>query len=431
MDVVLYIMVQLFLFSLPLLAIELSIAMHDQKKKCFPIRLCITTTLYFVFSLFIVGLIYRGRIYYTNDFMYIAIFCFSFLLIWLCFDIRLIDIVFITTCAYAVQHIGYSVGAILYLIMDIESLNVRYIVSSFSGQVIIGVVFYYFYKKNYMYARENKDKDIRILALAIINLFLTIYLSNLVTATTENGPIEIFLICKIYAIICCTLVIIIEFMVFKLNIFEKKNSYMEQIIQTQGAQAQLTKDSIEIINRKCHDIKYQMRALQIIDDPEKRKVYIDELQKAISIYDSIYRTENEVLNLIIREKQLICKEYDIQFSCMADGEILAFFEFDDLYVLFSNALDNAIESVLKESDLEKRIISLKIGSRSGVEFIHLENYCNDNIIFDKGKPKTTKDNKKNHGFGIMSMEYICDKYDGEMIMQYENNTFYLDLFFNQ
>lgn len=45
---------------------------------------------------------------------------------------------------------------------------------------------------------------------------------------------------------------------------------------------------------------------------------------------------------------------------MVDGSMLNFMKTTDVYALFGNLMDNAIESVIKEEDDEKRIISISV-----------------------------------------------------------------------
>ena len=41
----------------------------------------------------------------------------------------------------------------------------------------------------------------------------------------------------------------------------------------------MTADTIENINRKCHDLKHQIRALKSMDDGKEKNEYLEELEK--------------------------------------------------------------------------------------------------------------------------------------------------------
>lgn len=98
----------------------------------------------------------------------------------------------------------------------------------------------------------------------------------------------------------------------------------------------------------------------------------------------------------------------------------------DIFSLFSNALDNAIECV-SEYDDDKRIISLKVIRQEKITLISIENYCDKEIVYDGGLPVTTKKDKNLHGFGLKSIDYIVRKYDGVVKIKTENNMFSLTI----
>ena len=64
----------------------------------------------------------------------------------------------------------------------------------------------------------------------------------------------------------------------------------------------------------------------------------------------------------------------ISFTSMADGECLSFMRTRHIYALFSNALDNAVEAVMRVSSPEKRVISLHIRQLSSEVEIAVMNY---------------------------------------------------------
>lgn len=87
---------------------------------------------------------------------------------------------------------------------------------------------------------------------------------------------------------------------------------------------------------------------------------------------------------------------------MVDGTALNKMKSSDIFSLFSNALDNAIEGVLEYGD-DKRVISLKVMKQGKITAGNIENYCDKEIVYDSGFPITTKKNKNVHGFGLKSI----------------------------
>lgn len=94
----------------------------------------------------------------------------------------------------------------------------------------------------------------------------------------------------------------------------REGELLEQVIRVMGEQQQLSRESMDIINRKCHDIKHQLRALMEMEDGVERRKYLEEIRGAMSIYDAVYQTGNAALDTVLREKALLCQEYEIKFS---------------------------------------------------------------------------------------------------------------------
>ena len=112
---------------------------------------------------------------------------------------------------------------------------------------------------------------------------------------------------------------------------------------------------------------------------------------------------------------------------MGDGSRLEFMDNMDIYALFGNALDNAIESVIQEEREEDRVISFRIGSIGNVLGIHFENHVGHPVKLQNGLPVTEKADKRYHGFGVLSMKRIAEKYGGNLRVHVEEQRFCLDI----
>jgi sensor histidine kinase regulating citrate/malate metabolism len=95
----------------------------------------------------------------------------------------------------------------------------------------------------------------------------------------------------------------------------------------------------------------------------------------------------------------------------------------DICNIFGNALDNAIESVLRINDKEKRLIHVTVSQLNDFVMIRIENYFEGELKQDGNEYVTTKDDSRNHGYGIKSIKYTADKYDGAVHINAENNWF--------
>ena len=180
---------------------------------------------------------------------------------------------------------------------------------------------------------------------------------------------------------------------------------------------------IERINEHCHDIKHQIHDISSSMDNESLKEYLGSVEDHVMVYDMAIRTGNKALDTVLMEKGLRCKEKKIQWICMADGSRMSFMKPCDIYAIFGNLIDNAIEAAEKIEDTEKRVINVRVTTHEALMMIEVENFYEGDVHFEGKLPVTTKHNRKEHGYGVRSVEYIAGTYGGTFTMQAENQIF--------
>ncbi len=362
-------------------------------------------------------------------FLYLGYAVITVLPIFISYDLSILEIVFVIAGGYATQHMCYALLRIL-LYITRQSLEVEGILRIFTQYFLYVLWAWLIYL---LLVKKNQDKDglrsedIRIaifaLVLAVAAVGLSVFYSY-----PQNAPVNIYtaVLCPAYGFLCCMLVLSMEYYVLRENRMKKEQEIMEQLLQLANAQQKSSKETIDIINIKCHDLKHQLKTFAEMEDRRDRTEYMKEVQQAVSIYDAIFHTGCEALDYILREKSLIFNEYKVAFSCMADGTLINFMHPADIYSLMGNALDNAIERVLLEKE-EERSISLHIKKHQDMFLIRLENRCSIVPEFQDGLPVTGKKNKRYHGFGVKSIRYIAEKYHGEMFMNVRDGKFILNV----
>ncbi len=215
---------------------------------------------------------------------------------------------------------------------------------------------------------------------------------------------------------------------FRKSSMKEELELVHLLLQKEQEQYRLSKENIAIINQKCHDLKHQIRAIRQVSD-EEREQYLQEVEESIRIYESIVQTGNEVLDTILTEKSLYCKERGITISCVADGKLLSFINNMDLYSLFGNAVDNAIEAVEQFEEEEKRQIDVLVYRQQNFLVVNIINPMQETLVLENEMPVTTKRDKNLHGFGVRSMRYIVKKYDGFFNFSQEDGCFSLKFLF--
>lgn len=227
--------------------------------------------------------------------------------------------------------------------------------------------------------------------------------------------------------LACVSVIWSEYQMLFRSRLEHEREVAERLLAEHDRQLRVSRENIEAINIKCHDLRHQIRALSSGNAAVDGAV-LEDLARTVRMYDSSVQTGNQALDTILTEKRLLCESRQITLTCIADGEALGMMAAADIYSLFGNALDNAIEAVGQLDDAARRSITLVVRRTMGCASVHVENYCAAApALGPDGLPATTKEDQTNHGFGVRSMRGIAEKYGGTFSVKAGDDTFAVDV----
>ena len=409
---------------------------RQENKWLFPVGMIVFSLLAQIYVLYVLELtkrVFGIWIGAVNIAWYVLLSAMTVFWMYRCFEMTKADAIFLGAGAYSLQHMEYVV---------INEVVARGLCNQLLSQLVLygmlcAFTTLFFYSIFYRIFRvklkesggrifEDTSNNIAFCGMLFVLVYLatfmcqTIFVGNSYTYEHVNymGATVDFLI--------CILLLWVQHGILQIRNINQEKEIVEHLLYERKRQYELSRENIETINHKCHDLKLQIRALEHVSEGE-RSNYIRELEDAIGIYDAVVETGNEVVNTIISEKALICGRRDIRLSCMVDASHLDFMSTLDIYALLGNALDNAIESVSRYADKDKRIISLTICAVGADLSIHINNYCEDNVVFTDGLPMTTKRNKDYHGFGMKSMRHLAKKYGGSMATSIADNMFTLQI----
>ena len=198
---------------------------------------------------------------------------------------------------------------------------------------------------------------------------------------------------------------------------------VQKTLETQYQQYKQSRESIDLINMRYHDMKHQIQYLRSEQDADKRNEFLDMMEKEIKTFEVQNKTGNPVLDTILTGKSLYCYKHGITMTSVADGKLLDFMDAFDISNIFGNALDNAIESAMAIEDKEKRLIHVTVSQVNDFVMIRIENYYEGQLRTDGDNFLTTKNDEKYHGYGIKSIKYTANKYDGAVYINTDNNWF--------
>lgn len=223
----------------------------------------------------------------------------------------------------------------------------------------------------------------------------------------------------IYTFIAMAGIIIINVISVFLLIMEQK--LYEQKMRQQvmlSAYQQKEKDIESILDmqkqnsKQRHDIKNVLILISELIQDEKYSKALEVLDKYSTGYKNINVTEivsnNIVLNYLLNRKINECRNNGIDMGCYVLGNIEGIDDMD-LYILLENLCDNAIEAARQ---CNNSTIRLQISEDKDKLYIDIGNTTSGNVLKSNPDMNTTKKDKDLHGFGIMNIRDIIDKYNG-------------------
>lgn len=190
-------------------------------------------------------------------------------------------------------------------------------------------------------------------------------------------------------------------------------SELNLLYERQRQQYQVARQNVQIINKRCHELKVQIANLRKLSPEEVPQERIDEAERAARLYDANRNTGNEVLDVVLTEKSLLCESRGIQLNAVANGSCLGFFEAGDLYALFANALDHAVESSVQASRPECRVIDLLVCVRQGFVVV--------NIISPLRPPEQQA--SRSAQYELKVIRRIVQKYKGTLTLEEQGEFF--------
>lgn len=327
---------------------------------------------------------------------------------------------YLVTCSYTTQHLSRTCVNIIELLLPNNKYYFDIIYCLICWTIVYPACYLIF---------ENKQKNNELtisnkyqLVIGSIPITFCIFLNSFGSAKIESNIAK--LIFDIFVLTTTFLSLFLEYLMTRGKNVEQENIKIKKMLNEQKEQYLFEKQLIDLVNTKAHDLKYQMN-----DNGMYSLETIKNTKRLIGDYDASYNTGLSPLDIILTKKSRECNRHQITLTCMVNGECLLFIEEIDLYSLFGNIIDNAIEASRKIEDKNERSITLTVVKKEGFVLIHESNYYVGNLNMENNIPITTKKDTDYHGYGIKSIKLICDKYEGSFKITLDKNIFNLDIIF--
>lgn len=357
------------------------------------------------------------------------IIIFVFLQIWISYKVFFWDAFYILVFVISFQKLEFSIYMIVaemieFIFNSTPSISIYNLLINYILYILLCIYVRHIFLKKWKEIRIQRESRFALILVLIIFGLNTLVNFYIWSHDPYANVGSVMIAMRLNGIIFYLVTFYMLFNLLDRRELETENSVLKAISRQRMSQYSFSQDLISTINIKSHDLRKQIRYLK--KNKSERTELLEELENSIEDYGLLVHTENETLNIILTEKSMVCKQEGIPFSCIADGKGMEFMKKLDIYTLFANLMDNAIEASRATKPYHCGI-ELIVKKKNNFISIREENYYTGNVVIHDGIPVTTKKDINYHGFGIKSMYQIVEKYDGNISIKTNHNKFLVNI----
>lgn len=176
--------------------------------------------------------------------------------------------------------------------------------------------------------------------------------------------------------------------------------------------------------KREHEYKNELMVISSLlkqNKLDKLHTLLDQYNNEIAHNIDAIDTNHVIVNAILNTKLQEAREKGIVFVLKINDLSTLKMKDEDIVVILSNMLNNAIEAC--ENCSGKRIIRVKAVKEGETTIFSVINTIHEIPHFIDGRFRTTK-GEQFHGMGIENIKEIVSKYDGTCVIRYDREQFY-------
>lgn len=210
--------------------------------------------------------------------------------------------------------------------------------------------------------------------------------------------------------------------IYRENLARIQSDYLK----TQLDILQDLKEKEENVHKLRHDLKNHLTIIEGLcaqGQYEEVLSYSNQLNGMYS-QSSLALSGNKIADIIIHTKMTTAQQTGIDFCFEGTLIGLNTLAEPDICGLLANAYDNAIEACQTQ---ENAYIHTKANTTKNHTYIEIRNSIPEKKQIHNNQLKTTKEDKRNHGYGIEIIKQIAHKYHGSCEISSTNTEFIVEI----
>ncbi|MDO4852773.1 MAG: hypothetical protein Q4A88_05045, partial [Clostridia bacterium] len=319
----------LSLFPIKLLIGELLFSHYFTRCAHFKVRIAVSIVLQSVLSFGLYSTLSLTNSWLlSNTFFYFLEFGISVLLLKLLFRESYTELLSAAVASYMTEHTATQVFELLFgwTKAGLPQGDTLSLLLYASTQILLFVLtslgVWLVFAKNAEPVSGSRELKRNMTLLSAATLIVVLFLSSVRDAFALESY-ALMVITRLFSIFCCLTLLYLRYSILDKSRAEHERAELERVVELERKQIEQSKENIELINIKCHDLRHR------IDLWEQRGADVDakeigEVKRMIGFYDSAIHTGNDILDTILTERSLYCEKEGIRLSVIADGEKLGF-----------------------------------------------------------------------------------------------------------
>ena len=173
-----------------------------------------------------------------------------------------------------------------------------------------------------------------------------------------------------------------------------------------------------------HNHIQTMKAYLSMGKTEELEEYLNKLDADLSTVDTVIKTGNVMVDAVLNSKISVAasKGIAVEAKAIVSKDLDTSITEVDVCLIVGNLIDNAIEACMKIEQESERFIRVYMDILKGQFYIYIMNAIGENPKKAGGSYISTK-NQEHHGFGLMRIDKVVDKYHGYLERQHEEGVF--------
>ena len=202
-------------------------------------------------------------------------------------------------------------------------------------------------------------------------------------------------------------------------------AYQNELVSRHADEVQTIYREMRMWRHDYHNHIQTMKACLAMGQTDKLADYLETLDHDLEDVDTILRTGNFMVDAILNSKLSLAKARGIAVNASASVPPELRVSDIDLCVALGNLLDNAIEACLRVEREEERFLRVYIAPKKEQLYICVTNSAPGREKRLGSRFLTRKSGF--HGFGLLRIDRICEKYGGAVTRASEEGAFTSEL----